>query len=225
MDVKKIKCQVHLVKTETGENCIIILNGDRIRQCYYVNNILTQDYIKNFINGESKHIYITSDDEIKDGDYVMWGIRVCKYSYDKENNTHDILVIETGEKFPFSTTDYIDTIIATTDKSLNLPKPQTQFIEKFVTEYNKGNEIKEVLVDYTEIFIDPIGNECELDLDDCRTEYKLKIDSHNCITITTMKDSWTREEVEMEIRTSHVNIHGASCYLMSQVDDYIKKNL
>ena len=41
-------------------------------------------------------------------------------------------------------------IATTTDSSLVLPQPSKQFIQKYVEEYNKGREIKEVLVEYEE---------------------------------------------------------------------------
>ena len=61
-------------------------------------------------------------------------------------------------------------VLATTDKSLEisnnldynqllpnrkdfrfyLPQPSQQFIQKYIEEYNKGREIKEVLVEYEE---------------------------------------------------------------------------
>ena len=47
-------------------------------------------------------------------------------------------------------------IIATTDISLvkeyNLPQPSQQFIQKYIEEYNKGNIITDVLVEYESDF-------------------------------------------------------------------------
>ena len=39
-------------------------------------------------------------------------------------------------------------VLATTDDSLRLPQPSQQFIQKYIEEYNRGNIITDVLVEY-----------------------------------------------------------------------------
>jgi hypothetical protein len=92
-------------------------------------------------------------------------------------------------------------IIATTDK-LNthpnvadsyrsgncLPQPSQSFIEKWVEEYNKGNVITDVMVEY-EAMNTTIVNRTYND-------FEPKINpKDNTITIRKIKDSWSREEV------------------------------
>ena len=98
------------------------------------------------------NLYIISDDEIK------------------ENNTHFYNPHSGQLHISGNHTDYIainkngcKKIIATTDTSLKidnphynigllayipLPQPSQQFIEKYIEEYNKGNVITDVLVEY-----------------------------------------------------------------------------
>ena len=187
--------------------------------CYNLSNIKTQ------------HLYITSNEEIKESDlfYNTFDDKIQKCT---KHQLHDgkfaklRVYVEGG--------DYNESIckkiIATTDTSLGLPQPSQQFIEKYIEEYNKGNIITEVLVEVEEKYIESklsyisaggmvgfdkcelknkrIGSvscgECENYIQDfgnyitCKKgkkEYKLKLDSHNQITIRKQKDSWTREEV------------------------------
>ena len=137
-----------------------------------------------------QHLYITSNEEIKEGDWYIWLNKL----YQTTNTT-----IEKGlAKNP---------IIATTDESLvinqgvyndqngkileRLPKPSDSFISKYIEEYNKGNIISDVLVEYK-------LNQYKFMSTLCTTkekEYELKVDSNNTITIKKVKDSYSREEV------------------------------
>lgn len=83
-------------------------------------------------------------------------------------------------------------IIATTDKTLSqtsrieLPQPSKQFIEKYVEEYNKGNVITDILVEY------------EYLLDDRAVlpYWNLKVNTKdNTITIKKVKEIYNKEEV------------------------------
>jgi hypothetical protein len=76
-----------------------------------------------------------------------------------------------------------------------LPQPPSQFINEFIDSYNVGNPIVEVMVEYEEIYIDPIGNICSLNFDDCRIDYKPKVDKNNCITIAKAEDFWIKESL------------------------------
>ena len=100
-------------------------------------------------------------------------------------------------------------IIATTDSSLRtkvrtmkqtdnlevfldwLPEPSQSFLEVYVREYNKGNVIKEVMVEYER---DGIG--FTHDKHGKELPWKLKVNpKDNTVTIRRVKDSWTREDV------------------------------
>ena len=99
-----------------------------------------------------QNLYIISDDEIKGGDWFY--------------NIHSKIVGRAA--FDFGKDDLAKKIIATTDSSLEinsnfdynqllpnknnfrfyLPQPSQQFIQKYIEEYNRGNIITDVLVEY-----------------------------------------------------------------------------
>lgn len=160
-----------------------------------------------------QHLYITSDDEIKEGDWVL---------------TPEGKILQFGQVGTYLSKD--KKIIATTDSSLtvptdieerkdvlydnSLPQIPESFIKKFVEEYNKGNVIKEVMVEYEIVHPDlPI-----LDT----------IKNINLI-IEPIKDSWSREEVEELLYksldatvTSHPKIREV---FNEQLSKWIKENL
>ena len=100
-------------------------------------------------------------------------------------------------------------VLATTDSSLwrpshkyasdviLLPQPSQQFIEKFIEEYNRGNVITDVLIEYELISNEEyFGNTINPDDDVPYFDERLKINSKdNTITIKKVKDSYSREEV------------------------------
>lgn len=186
----------------------------------------------------SQNLYFLSDEEIKEGDWC----------YDKVLN----IVFQTDKYTDFkyvNQTDNVSKVIATTDKSLSktiksnyiqfgdkveetkiefLPQTPQSFIEHFVSEYNKGNIITEVEVEY------------EPDRPKNSTHYvmgsfnwQLKINSDNTINIKPIKDSWSREEVEsilhMIVNDSHCSInrvkHANSNECAGFVNKWIEQNL
>lgn len=99
---------------------------------------------------EAQHLYFTSDEEIKEGD---WYIDDC----------NGIRQSVTSDKEYWEVRKDYKKIIACTNNSLkfgedvpgiitfkSLPQPSQQFIEKYIEEYNKGNIITEVLVEVEE---------------------------------------------------------------------------
>ena len=151
---------------------------------------------------EAQHLYIISDDEIK------------------ENNTHFYNPHSGQLHISGNHTDYIainkngcKKIIATTDVSLGLPQPSQQFIQKYVDEYNKGNIITNVLVEYN-YFLDDNG---------ILPYWNLKVNpKDNTITIKKVKDSYTREEVENLIYSAMTD----RCYTtVAEWKKWIEENL
>lgn len=141
-----------------------------------------------------EHLYILSNEEIKEGDYVFMSmykeIRICdtsdKASMLNEKQYRNIFI----------------KIIATTDTSLGLPQPSQSFIKKYIEEYNKDNTIKNVLVEF-EIFNDKskerqyslCSDFTKEEYFDLIKSYRLKLDLDNTITIKKIKDIYSREEV------------------------------
>ena len=158
-----------------------------------------------------QHLYITSDDEIKEGD---WFITIRQGYIGKPSKCIKIDAISVISQLENSDnpnhTQYTEfkfakKIIATTDTSLkiktyyeiednqeiNLPQPSQQFIDKYIEEYNKGNIITDVLVEYEKTNIGSIINVSKRNFIE-----QLKINpKDNTITIKKLKDNWNREEV------------------------------
>jgi hypothetical protein len=145
---------------------------------------------------ENFHLYITSDDEIKEGDWFYDKLSTDKI-YQRKNSI-------------FSLPKESRKIIATTDTSLklpipeglaeypmsytpkSLPQPSDKFIESYIDAHNKGGNIERVLVEY-ELF-DEYGNIIMGDLQRESDTVRLKLKNDN-IVIKKVKDSWSRDEV------------------------------
>lgn len=80
-------------------------------------------------------------------------------------------------------------IIATTENSLKLPQLPQQFIEHYISEYNKGNIVNKVKVEWEEGFED-INPNCSYP-----EQWNLKVNPDNAINIKPIKNIWSKEEV------------------------------
>lgn len=154
---------------------------------------------------KSQHLYIISDDVIKEGDWYFnpAGNQIVKCEY-----KHETIACKQEP--------VCKKIIATTDSSLiiyehqvfrnglarlkevKLPQPSQSFIEKYIKQYNKENIITDVMVEYQDDLwvqdyattpISPLppmvnlGGEIKVNTKD------------NTITIKRIQDTFTREEV------------------------------
>jgi hypothetical protein len=197
---------------------------------------------KAIINGcrhNSQHLYITSNEEIKESDWFI------KMNYNGGKPT-----IYQECKLAFMNSEWLNSsdvkdcfkIIATTDTSLKtklyshesqdlmkisvykdkvLPKPSDLFIQKYIEEYNKGNVIIDILVEYeyiktpAQIFY---SNDVPYGYD------RIKINpKDNTITIKKVKDSWNRNEVIKLINESYLN--GIKDIGLNNHNIWIKQNL
>lgn len=173
---------------------------------------------------EAKHLYITSDDEIRKNDWFLadnrisqshnngipnW--RLCKCTKIINGWIYCNEIPDEGHNG-----DWCKKVISTTDKSLKievgdegwkstqeegwneykpvyeqLPQPSNSFIQKYIEEYNKGNIITDILVEYISEKQDgycPSIPGAYIDV--------LKVDKNNTITIKRIKTSYTQEEVD-----------------------------
>jgi hypothetical protein len=198
-------------------------------------NSLIADYYK------SQHLYITSDEEIKEGDWYI-------------DDTNTIRQSVTSDGDYWSRRKDYKKIIATTDKSIAvqkdsiticsgksrintyptektiIPSPSPEFVQAYIKAYNAGKPITEVMVEYEESCCD-IRVQGGVNSPDCCHKHavQLKVDSNNCITITKVKDSWTREEV---INILHKYLDDSSTkneafhkILEEQLNQWIEQNL
>ena len=141
MENLKRKCQVVMLATENKKAPILSYLNDKSIQYfsneYWSNSDLTK-----------RHLYIFSDEEIKEGDWcIETNINSPNYNkpfiaHNEENYINSVRACNNYQS--------IKKIIASTDRSLNLPEPSSSFIHKYIEEWNKGNRISEVNVLYEE---------------------------------------------------------------------------
>jgi hypothetical protein len=145
-----------------------------------------------------QHLHIVSDEDIVEGDYRL---HLTEYTI---NHPHHRL--EHGEKYA---TNQWRKIIATTDDNLcitrpnatypilgqaiiHLPQPSQSFIAKFIEQYNKGNIITHIMVEYYTQWSRNTDRNVPTkdDLDEIP-----KLSKDNTITIKPVKNSWSRNEI------------------------------
>lgn len=202
------KCKVLLLPTNEKSAINFVFNT-----AYKKILSFKDSFSDNITFGEYQHLYILSDEKIKDGDWFI-NLEVKGLYRAHSESDHGINNLY---KYIFKK------IIATTDKSLSLtctcgavkvvntglcpechrfinipllPQPSQAFIEKYVSEYNKGNIITDVLVEYEIRKYDSVRNVINSEGD---YFHDLKISKDNNITIKKVKDSWTREELPIDI--------------------------
>ena len=192
-----------------------------------------------------QHLYITSDDEIKESDWIYCSLNKGKV-YQCKN-------IAFNNKIWNNSEDNVFKIIATTDKSLlisyrettkftsmdrkkSLSQPSHKFIQAFV----RAGGIDKVLVEYE---FDEITTRLNFKNKGLgywtpgfskNNIYKLKTDSHNTITIKSVEEKiYTRKEVEAlcheAYNSGYAEASGLCCGPMQDPEensfDWVKENL
>lgn len=111
-------------------------------------------------------------------------------------NSNDYIGINHKGKYYLKTETGYREVLATTDTSLNLPQPSKQFIEKYIEEYNKGNVITDVLVEYELISNEEyFGNTVNPDDDVPYFDEKLKINPKDNSLNICFIDKWIEENL------------------------------
>jgi len=162
---------------------------------------------------ERQHLYILSDEEIKDGDWCY-------------NSLLDIIV--QADWNLVGNSPNLKKIITSTDKTVcypvgngnidssdPLPRPSDDFLKK----YCELGGIDKVLVEYETIFLPKEAKPSEQE--HC---FELKVANDNTITIKPfeVKESWNNEEVKVLLRAFYED----HCFTNINVDHWIKeKNL
>lgn len=202
-----IERELALLPTKNKSKLVLIGNWNRLS----IPEINVDEC--DFDDDESfQHLYLLSDEEIEEGDcYIHFNLNCNEYSVHKAdehfNSDNNPNIID-NRSFVFPYWD--KKIIATTDNSLridydyhmvrtseetkkcynkSLPLIPQSFIEHYISEFNKGNKIEKVMVEYEEF---APNNGINLN-DGYRKE--LKVLNDNIITIKQVKDSWSREEL------------------------------
>jgi len=173
-----------------------------------------------------QHLYIISDNEIKEDDWITLFTHINKYQLRQVKEIKDnILICYNNELISLDLKP--KKIIATTDNTIKvfgkskidnsnieilgktIPSPSYSFILKYIEEYNKGSIITDILVEYDNLVEDVYGNQhlqSEKDSQQYLATCKLisstiKVNpKDNTITIKKLKDNWNREEHINDIR-------------------------
>ncbi len=133
-------------------------------------------------------LYITSDEDIEDGDWFVTGIPTVGKSIHKCLGKSGEFIIGNDEVYCFkyvskkiiATTDLLITVHRVNSDSDRVPTIPQSFVNYFVEKHNKGNVIEKVMVEY-------YSSSWVFDL--------LKVNNKNEITIQQIKETYTREEV------------------------------
>lgn len=217
------KCPVVMLPTEKASNHCITKSMTSGKLFY--NDTEKMARLHSINEGATiQHLYFTTDEEIKEGDYVLVTLNGGKdyhvwlylshngkrdYSYsDLQGRIHKWGILERNK------------IVASTDESLDLPRPSNEFLKKFC----ELNGIQEVLVQVIQEY-DKVS--CETG-EGIEIYYRLKVAPDNTITIKPVQEEklYTRDEVEILLKRAFGVAKSTGCYLdREQVKDWIKENL
>jgi len=212
------------------EKSLIMLPTKESNLCSTIND--NKLYLKQrFKLGKCFHLYITSDETPKKDDWVVGGFNNQFFGKVLGVSALKDTIIISGYEGQTLNISWCKKIIATSDESLvakfgndgevygkmkdgllQIPK---SFIKQFIEEYNKGNIITKVMVEYKEFLEmnDPTGK---------YTTYEIRINPDNTINIRAIKTSWSREEVR-DILNDFFNDH-TNCQ-NANIDKWLEENL
>lgn len=208
MNSLKVKHKVVIISTNTNSHIYKNMTNNRLG---YVTGKYPED-LEQFPrqNGtQNQHLYILSNEDRKFGDYFL--------------RCHDNAICITNQNPDLMSKK----IIATTDKSLGLPIISTSFQEKYVRQYNKGEPITDVMVEYN------VEEECKCichkpginmsHITPCCYPGKktLKLSSGR-ISITKCKEYWSKEEV-LELLHRRCRYLSALDYVEQDTIDWFNK--
>ncbi len=199
---------------------------DKIGSIHFVNNkyyptnyAISRSDVKHF------HLYICSSDEIKERDYV--------FTQDNESRIEKV-----NSNLDFHKTFKSKKVIATTDKSLNLPEIPEQFLKEFCD--NGG--IWEVEVEYEYGDMCQSRHNCS-DCIDCDfygdsvncifrkekafplSENELPLIENNTINIRSANQTWTRDEVEQLCEKAYMSGINAKTFWEEDFENWLKENI
>lgn len=207
---------------------VIMLPTDDITLFYkWGNNLYYNCLEKSHVNtqADSQHLYIISDDEIKENDWCL-NLENNHYFQATYTDINNIYAKNVAYRIKG-----IKKIILSTDKFLNLPQPSQQFVGKYIEEYNKSNVIKDVLVEYILQSYSDRFEDVEYIGKPETWGKRLKINSKdNTVIIKEVKDTYSHEEVEKLCRYAwkvgfNVGYYEDTQPSLLTADNWVKENL
>ena len=205
--MKTIKAKVHMLPTENGGGGIIFKDTQPPKGLYFRLN-----HTPEFIDCVYYHLYITTDEEIKEGDFVFINGEVMKFIKMIGDNVlfHRIILTNlSGKEFSGHLSMIQGKVIATTDPKLNqcegcrrakhsdsiytcscISTSLPQIHQSFIEGYCKAGGIDKVLVEmeYTGKGKWITGEWTKI--------YKPKLNPDNTIIIHSVEEKYTKEQRE-----------------------------
>jgi hypothetical protein len=189
-------------------------------------------------NWEYQHLYILSNDEIKKDNWYLFDNMINKADTDYSLEVGKFIkakkiIASTNSSLSINQCDGCNAGIPVNKNNIHeaaypsgsmvcqkhkyeFPKLPLHFIEYYVNEYNKGNVIKEVMIEYK-----PIGNWRHTEF--IHTKDILKLNLDNTINIKLIKECWTREEVIKLLEDMYYACDQP--FVREDLDEWIKDNL
>jgi len=194
-----------------------------------------------------QYLYIISDENIKEGDWYytpskrsieqcVKKILIIKDSINDIKQLKIIASTDSSLSIPLMSVKWVqldfsnnakpkDLTEPTVIESKTLPTLSKEFISLYIEEYNKGNVIEEVEVEYY-----PADEEWNDNTGSYEIAEALKLNSNNEISIKLIKESWNREEVVKLIERSidrgiHLRSTLVKIHKKDHIDKWIKENL
>lgn len=159
---------------------------------------------------ETQHLYFTSDEKCKNGDYFIDLLNTVRQFNDKtEQSINDKKIVITTDTSLYRLED-CPVRGGCSNVKYELPQPTKEFIDLFISEYNQGNIIKVVEVEYRHLGGTGSG-------------YVLKANPDNTINISLIKDSFSREEVIRLIMKYALDEH--DIVISPNTNKWIQENL
>jgi hypothetical protein len=141
----------------------------RLERCERITS-LGHSWSRNGIKTEIQHLYVLSDDDIKEGEWIYESDlkTINQAGKDYIRNSADKKIIATTDNLKIEVDGNRGDLLPDVSFDIEVPKVKQKFIEYFIEQYNKGNIITDVVVEYR----------------------------NNSLTIKKAKDNWNRDEVE-----------------------------
>ena len=200
------KCKIVMLPTEKSELYSWVDSEGNKKLIF--NPSVTMAHTDRFIIPQ--HLYIISDEEIKEDDFFLWKDKVYKFDYDRgygiQTKTQEAIIFN-NEEFSGNAivnhSNIVGKIIASTDPELTTQKSHfsrkehcidyhferlPRLSDAFLKAYCEKGKIEEILVEY-KVFKQYRGDVGLIEW------YAIKIAPDNTITIKPVKDSWNRKEV------------------------------
>jgi len=188
-----------MLSQNNSKHLTIVGNIDSYQVEFIPKNGYGTHWVSNFTH---QHLYILSDEKIKVGDWYynptdnQFGqphIEKCEFDHEAKACLEEPVCKK---------------IIASTNKLLGLPELSQKFVELFVSEFKKGNVIKDVMVEYNGLtsMDEMLIKEYNISKNSLLEASSLKINSEdNTIITKKVKDTWNKKEIEELLLNYHIH--------------------